>query len=313
MSITNARYVVTPEQTGMVMAFANRELIADAAMPVKKLRGSKTAFTYLERDIAQGFTVPSTLVGRASKPNRVSFTIKEQSGKCDAHGLSDVVPQEDIDEADGNVGDLVSDSLQATMNLVLLGREKRVADIVQKPSNYLSDKVTEVEDEDKFDNPESNPLTYLLERLESCIVRPNRMIINQAAWTKLRTHPKIVKAVHGNAGDSGAANRAAVADLLELKEIIVGASFINEVKKGKEPSIVSCWNSNVALHYYEPMSDGKQGLAWGMTMQSGERYAVAEWNSDLGLKGGYDVKVGAYWAEIVTAKGAGMLLTGVIS
>jgi len=313
MSITNARYVVTPEQTGMIMAYTNRATVADQVMPVKKLLGSKTAFTYLERDIAEGFTVPNTFVGRASKPNRVSFTVKEQSGKCDAHGLSDVVTQEDIDEADGNLGNLVSNSLQDSMNSVLLGREKRVADIVQNSGNYLDEKVIAVGEADKFNDAKSNPLKYLLDKLEDCIVRPNRMIIGQAAWTALRTHPKIVKAAHGNAGDSGVANKAAVADLLELEEIIVGASFVNENKKGEAPSMVRCWGNNVALHYYEPMSSGKQGLAWGMTFQSGERYASTTWNDDLGLKGGYDVKVGAYWAEIVTAKGAGMLLTGVIS
>jgi hypothetical protein len=170
-----------------------------------------------------------------------------------------------------------------------------------------------LDEEDQFDNPESDPLAYLLDKMEEGIVRPNRMVISQKAWTKLRTHPKIVKAAHGNSGDSGAASKQAVADLLEIQEIIVGAAFINTVKAGKEPVIERCWGNNVALHYYEPVSDAQDGLAWGMTFQSGERYAEISRNNELSLKGGYDVKAGAYWAETVTAKGAGMLLQNVIS
>jgi hypothetical protein len=311
--ITNTNYVVTLEQTGMVMAYQNKELIADLAMPVKKLRGKQATFKYAERNLADGFTVPSTLVGRASKPNQATFSVEEKSGVCKDYGLGGFIPQQDIDEAEGQVGDLTTDMLTNIMNLVLLDREKRVADIVQSSANYLSSKVIAVGADDKFDDENSNPLTFILENLESCIVRPNRMILGQGAWTKLRTHPKIVKAMHGNAGDSGVASRQMVAELLELQEIIVGASFINSVKKGKEPEIIRCWGNNVALHYYEAVADVSNGLAWGMTFQSGERMASTTWSDELGLRGGYNVKAGACWAETVTAKGAGMLLTGVIS
>ncbi len=34
--------------------------------------------------------------------------------------------------------------------------------------------------------------------LDACLMRPNITIIGQLAWTKVRTHPDIVKAVHGH-------------------------------------------------------------------------------------------------------------------
>jgi hypothetical protein len=312
--ITNTNYVVTSEQTGMVIAIQNRECVADQVMPIKKLATNKTAFKYAKRDIADGFTVPSTLVGRKSEPNQVTFSVTEESGICVDHGLSDVIPQRDIDEADGQVGNLVSDSLVGIMDLVLLGREVRVARITQDPNNYLPSKVIPTKAEDKFSNPESKPLEYILEMLDKSIVRPNRMVIGQSAWTKLRTNPSVVKAVHGNAGDSGVASRQMVAELLELQEIIVGTSFVNTSGKGKEPTLERCWNSNfVAFHYFNPVANASIGLAWGMTFQAGERFADTTWNSKIGALGGYDVKAGACWAEKVTAKGAGMLLTGVLS
>jgi len=312
MGATNTNYVITPEQTGMVMAFSNRELVADQVMPIKKLRSKSKSFKYAERNLADGFTVPSTLVGRTSLVNQTSASLVDKSDICKDHGLGRIVPQEDIDEADGQVGNLVSDALAEIMDLVLLGREKRVAEIVQDSANYLPAKVIATEDKNKFNSESSDPLKYLLERLDKNIVRPNRMIIGQKAWTQLRLHPTIVKAMHGNAGDSGVASRQIVAELLELDEIIIGRSLINTNKKGKELNLELCWGNNVALHYYEPIADVSRGLAWGMTFQAGERVASTIWDEKLGLRGGYDVKAGASWAEVVTAKGAGMLLTGVI-
>jgi len=313
MPMTNTNYVVTPEQTGMVMEFRNRELVADLVMPIKKLRTKHTSFKYAERNLADGFTVPSTHIGRASKPNQATFSVVEKSGTCVDYGLGRFVPQRDINEADGQVGDLVSDGLTEIMSLVLLDREKRVAEIVQNPSNYLTGKAIAVASGDQFSNSASNPLKYLLETLDKNLVRPNRMVIGQKAWTALRTHPKIVKAAHGNAGDSGVASRQIVAELLELDEIIVGKSRINTNKKGEELAFENCWGNNVAFHYYEPVADASLGLAWGLTFQSGDRFVSTTWNDELGALGGFNIKAGACWAETVTAKGAGMLLTGVIS
>jgi hypothetical protein len=312
--ITNTNYIVTPEQTGMVMAIQNKECVADQVMPIKKLNTKSTAFKYAERNLGDGFTIPSTLIGRKSVPNQVNFSMKEQSGVCVDYGLGEVIPQRDIEESDGQVGNLVSDGLEAIMNLVLLDREVRVAKIVQSASNYLPSKVITTKDEDKFSNLDSKPLEYILELLDKSIVRPNRMVIGQQAWTKLRMNPSIVKAMHGNAGDSGVASRQVVAELLELQEIIVGTSFVNTSKQGKEPTLERCWDSNiVAFHYYEPVANSSLGIAWGMTFQAGDRFADTTWDSKIGALGAYVVKAGACWAEKVTAKGAGMLLTGVLS
>jgi len=312
MGVTNQNYVITEEQTGMVMAFTNRANIADQAMPIKNLRTKSTSFKFAERNLADGFTVPSTMIGRASRPNQSTTNVVERAGICEDHGLTRFIPQRDINEADGQVGNLVTDALNEIMDKVLLGREKRVADIVQDAANYFPKKVIQTQTGNKFSDPASNPLKYLLECLDKNIVRPNRMIIGAKAWTQLRMHPAIVKAMHGNAGDSGVATKEIVASLLELDEVLVGRSLINTAKKGADLDLQLCWGNNVALHYYESVADQSNGLAWGMTFQSGDRVATTQWMEELGLLGGYNVKAGASWAEVVTAKGAGMLLTEVI-
>lgn len=305
-------FLVTPEQTGMVIAYKNQELVADKAMPVKSSLSDKLSFEWFERNLADGFTVPDTLVGRASRPNSIDFKGDPRSGTAYAHGLESPITKEDIDQAGKNIGNLVTNRLQHLINLVLLGREVRVAKIVQDSNNYLSSQVHSVGTADKFTSPDSDPLKYMLTKLGAAIVRPIKVGMGFDAWTALRTHPKIVKAVHGNSGDAGAATRQQIAELLEVKEVVVGSGFVNTAKRGQAPTFSRCWGSHVWAHYEEPLADGQEGLAWGMTVQVGDRYAATVEDPHLGMQGGFWAKAGMYQSEIVTAKGAGVLLQDVI-
>lgn len=305
-------FPVTVEQTGMVIAFKNKDLVADKAMPIKDSLSDSLSFKWFERNLADGFTVPSTLVGRNSRPNSVDFSGDEKSATAFPYGLESPVNSEDISQAGNKVGNLVTNRLQSLINLVTLDREIRVAKIVESPANYLASQVAATAAGDKFSNESSKPLKYILGKLEGALVRPNKIGMGSAAWSALRVHPDIVKAVHGTSGDSGAATRQQVAELLEVSEIIVGSGFVNSAKRGQSPTFVRCWGGHLWAHYEEPLADAEEGMAWGMTVQVGERYAETVEDRHLGLKGGFWCKAGAYQAEIVTAKGAGILLTDVI-
>lgn len=305
-------FPVTTDQTGMVIAYKNKELVADRVMPIKMGLSDSLSFKWFMRSLADGYTVPSTLVGRSSRPNTVTFKGSEQSATALAYGLESPVTQEDINEAGKNVENLVTNRLQSLINLVLLDREIRVAGIVQNANNYLSSQVSATATGDKFTLDSANPLKYILGKLDNAIVRPNKVGMGAVAWNALRCHPSIVKAVHGNAGDSGAATRQQVAELLEVSEIIVGSGFVNSAKHGQTPTLSRCWGNHLWAHYDEPLADAKEGLAWGMTVQVGERYAQTVEDPHLGLKGGFWCKAGAYQAEIVTGTGAGILLTDVV-
>ena len=305
-------FPVTTEQTGMVIAYKNKELVADRAMPIKTSLSKQLSFKWFARNLADGFTVPSTLVGRASRPNSVNFSGDEKTASALAYGLESAVTQEDMDEAGDSVENLVTNRLQSLINLVLLDREIRVAAIVQNSSNYLTSQVVSTAAGDKFSLDSANPLKYILGKLDNAIVRPNKVGMGAGAWNALRVHPSIVKAVHGNAGDSGAATRQQVAELLEVNEIVVGSGFVNTAKRGQSPTFVRCWGNHLWGHYEEPLADAKEGLAWGMTVQVGDRFAKTIEDPHMGLKGGFICKAGVYQGEIVTGPGAGILLTDVV-
>jgi len=305
---------VLPEQTGMVIAYKNTDNIADLVMPVKKNFSQKLSFMWKERNLADGFSVPDTEVGRSSRPNSMNFKGELKPGLAVAYGLLSEITQEDIDEQGAdNVGNLVTDTLQALIDAVLLGRELRVAGIVQKDSNYLDKQVVAVDAAKRFDAVDSDPIKYIRNVMNSAIVRPNVIGMSADVWEGLATNPTVVSAALGNDGKHGVATRQRVAELLEVKQILVGSSLVNTSKPGQDPNLSRCWGNFLWGHYQSPVANATTGLTWGMTAQIGERYAATSEDPNLGLKGGFVVKAGMYQADLVTAKGAGFLLKNPIT
>lgn len=300
------------QQTGLVIAYKNEKLIADQVMPVKMLDGNKLEFKYTERTKGDGFTVENTLVGRASEPNIINISGTEHSGICVAHGLEDIIPQEDIDQLD-NPERFVNAHLQTIIDKILLGREKRVADLVEDTSSYGSGLTHTYQASEGIGATGFNIVDVILEYLEKPLARPNRLGMGAAVWHKLRRDENILKAIYPSGNSTGGiATRQQVAELFEVDEIFVGESRVNTTKNPKNPTLSRCWGSNIWAHYYEPLSNLTDGVAWGLTAQVGDRVVSNEFASNIGLRGGQKLKVGTYQAEVVVGKDAGFLLKDVI-
>ena len=299
------------QQTGIVAAYQNKKLIADQVMPIKVLDGPELAFKYYERTKGDAFTAPETRVGRTSEPNIIHLSGEGRTGACVAHGLQDIVLKEDIDQIK-NKERFVNTHLEYLMNQVLLGREMRVADTVQNTSNYGTGLSHTYEAAQGIGADGFNIVEVLLEYLEKPLARPNIIGMNAFVWAKLRTDPNILRAVYPNSNGAGVATRQQIMDLFEVDQILVGEARVNTTKNAKNPTLARCWGNNIWAHYSEPLSNLKEGIAWGMTAQVGERYAAIVEDEKVGLKGAEVIKAGFYQTEVVVGKDAGFILKDVV-
>lgn len=299
------------QQTGLVVAYKNEELIADQVMPVQELEGKELTFKYFERTKGDAFTVPDTRVGRMSEPNMIHLSGVDKSDIVEPHGLEDPIPFEDINQIQ-NKERFVNTHFQYLINLVLLGREKRVADIVQNTSNY-GDGLSHTYDANQGMGASGfNIVDTILEWLDKPLARPNKIGMNYTVYTKLRTDPNVIKAIFHNDSGSGIATKQQLCDLFEVKNIIVGAARVNTTKNAKNLNLERCWGNHIWAHYEEKLSTLTEGLAWGMTAQVGPRYADIIEDKKMGLQGGEILKAGFYQKEVVLGKDAGFLLKNVI-
>ena len=306
-----APFPITPALMAIAIAFRNAQMIADEVLP--RVPVGKQEFKYMEHTMAEGFTVPDTKVGRRSKPNEVSFSATEKTGSTEDFGLDDPIPQSDIDNAPDNY-DPLGRATEGIMNLVELDREVRVAGTVFNANTYGANNKVTLAGTDQFsDFVNSDPLGVLMDALDAMIMRGNVMVIGRPAFSVLARHPQIVKAVHGNAGDSGIARRRDIADLLELEDILVGEARVNTARKGQAINLARTWGKHLALIHRDKTADNRSGVTFGVTAQFGKRISGSIPDKDIGLRGGQRVRAGESVQEVICAADLGYFVEDVVA
>lgn len=166
-----------------------------------------------------------------------------------------------------------------------------------------------------------DPLSYILNLFDSMLIRPNTAVFGQATWTKLRTHPKIVAAVLNKSGGTGglnaagAANREAIAALLEIDNIFIGSSFSNTAKKGQTASYSRLWGKHASFIKLEKaVKNARSPLpTFALTAQWGDRVAGTIDAPRVGLEGSQIVRVGEHVKELITFQEAGYFVQNAVA
>ncbi len=306
-----APFPVQPELTAIAIAYRNQRLIADDVLP--RVGVGVQTFKYLKHTKEDRFTIPDTKVGRKSKPNEVDFSATEVEASTQDYALDDPIPQADIDNAPQNYNPLGS-SAEGLTQLIMLDREKRVADLVFDAAQYAAaNKVTLSGTGQWSDYTNSDPVSNIMTGLDACIMRPSAMVIGRAAFSKLAMHPKIAKAVLGNSGDVTIATRQQIAALFELEDVLVGEGWLNTAKKGQTASMARVWGKHCALIYRDRTANTRGGTTFGFTAQFGGRIAGAEPDSKIGMRGGQRVRVGESVKELITANDLGYFIQNAVA
>lgn len=308
--MANAPFPIQPELTAIAIAYRNSRLIADEVLP--RVPVGKQEFKYLKYDMAEGFTLPDTAVGRTSKVNEVEFSATESTSSTQDYGLEDPIPQADLDNAPVNYDPLGRATEQLT-NLILLDREKRAADLVFNAATYATANKATLAGTSQWSDPTSDPIKAVMDALDGMVMRPNIMVLGRATFSTLIRHPKIVKAFLGNSGDAGVATREFLAQLFELEAVQVGEGFINTAKRGQAATMARVWGKHAALIYRDTLADANRGTTFGFTAQFMDRVAGAQEDGDIGLRGGTRVRVGESVKELVTANDLGFFFQDAVA
>lgn len=320
MAYQNFPFPIQQELTAIALAYSNRSYIADLVLPRVPVGSREFKWLQLNRD--EMFTVPETMVGRKGVPNEVQFGGAEQPGFVKDYGLDDLVPNEDIDAAPPGY-DPIGRAVEGVSELIELDREKRTADLVFNLSSYPSANRTTLSGTSQWsDYTNSDPYSAIQTALDGMLMRPNTGVIGRLAWSRLRVHPKITAALApssaGNSGTSNAqgapASLQAVADLLELDQILVGESWVNSAKPGQTASIARVWGKHMAFLHLNPIASIRgNAISFGYTAEYGNRVSGSIPEPKVGLRGAQRVRVGESVNEIVAASDVGYFFQNIVA
>lgn len=305
-------FPINPTLTAIAMVYSNPAiaLIADDVLPRTPVAKK---FAWSNYDLAQGYTVPQTLVGRKSLPSEVDFTGSLVFDEVLDYGLDDVVPNDEIEAfaamikpPSGGPVDPLQISAMLVTKLIQLDREVRVAGRVFNAANYPGANQATLSGAGQWsDFVNSNPLDAMLAALDVPVYRPNVAVFGQATFTKLRQHPRIVQAVFGTAQTGGVVTRDQLAQVLEVQRVVVGAGFVNVARKGQPVNNQRVWGKNAAFLYIDREAALAQQPCWGFTAQWGGKVATQIPEPKMGVRGSERVRVAESMKEIVSAPGLG--------
>lgn len=302
-------------QTGITLAYRNPTLIADNVLPRVPVAGRD--FKWNEYAKEERFTIPDTMVGRKGRPNEVEFGYTEQTSSVRDYGLDDVIPNDDVAQAQaaGLNYNPIHHATEALTDLILLDREKRASDIVFGGGSYANGFKVDVSAtaSNQWDDDASNPREQILDVLDKPLMRPNILVLGQAVWTKLRQHPKIVSSILGNSGQQGTVTREQLAELLEIEEVVVGQGWVNIAKPNKPPQMVRVWGNHAAAIHRNRLANSQRGVTFGFTAQWQGRIAGQMPEPVTGLRGAVRVRVGESVKELVVANELGYFFENAIS
>lgn len=317
----NRPFVVDPVLTAVAVGYRNeaQTLIADEVLPRVPVGAEKYKWT--EYPLEEAFNLPDTRVGRRGRVQELEFSGTEKTDEVEDHGLETSIPNSDIDaartarEQKRSTYDPEGHSTMMLMDTILNVRESRVASIVQTLGNYAANRRITLAGNSQFsDYANSDPIGVIKTGLESTLVyRPNIMAMGQAAWSKLSSHPHIVNAVKGNLTNKGVVSKEAVADLFEVKKVLVGEGWVNTAKPGQAPNLARAWGKHISLLFVNPVARPEQGITWGMTAQYGTRISGRIIDPDIGLQGGVRIRTGERVKEHVVAKDVGYLIQNAVA
>jgi hypothetical protein len=306
-------FPVNPVLTGIVIAYQNAEYIADRVLPRLGPPLPRQLFQYMRFDFAQAITVPDTKVGRKGEPGTVEFGGTEVEASTEDYGLDDVVPIDDINQAPAGY-DPRNFAATRLMDLILLDREVRVANKVFDANTYPSGNKVTLSGTSQWSHASSNPIADIEDAMDAMIMRPNIAVMGRQAWSKLRRNPMIVASLSASGTDKGLATRRAVADLFELDDIHVGASWLNSAKPGQAPVRVRVWGKHCALLRSEKLaSSTAQVPTFGWTAEYGTRVSGDIPEPKVGLRGAVRVRSGESVKEVIAASDLGYLFTNAVA
>jgi hypothetical protein len=314
-------FVIVPSLSAVAVGYTQARRIADDVLP--RVPVDTQLFRYVKYGVADALQMPETFVGRKGAPNQIDWSSAEATDSTQDHGLDTPVPNADVlaHQLAGNAGpgyvsqvDPLARATTLVMETVSNRREYRAASLVFGAGSYgAGNKVTLSGTSQWSDFANSDPLGAILAAMDGMIMRPTIGVLGRLTATKLRTHPKMCKAIFGNNTDAGIVPLRAVADLLELDDIYVGDAWLNTAAPGQAATPVRAWGKHAAFLVRNKQADTKAGITFGFTAQWGPRVAGTIEDPDIGLRGGQRVRAGESVKELVTANDLGYLFTNAVA
>lgn len=302
-------FEVSEELTGITLAYANKDFIADRIFHRVPVGTSTFSYNQYKKDL--NLQLPETLVGDSGIPNSVDFASEKKYATVRGDALIDEIPQSKISDSKLSIEDLQGDSVEMLTNVFLACREKRLADLLSDETVYNGNSKTLTNDE-KLTDTSVDLLSMIEDTRLKCWFEPNTIIMSRAVYSYVRRNQSLVSAFHKNLNSHGLLLGEELKDVLQVENVFVGMGVANTKKRGQTPSYANLWGNNIILAYINPKAKLDKDMTFGLTAEMGSRKVFIGFNGIPGTDGVNYVKISEKITDVITCPDCGYLLKNVI-
>ena len=288
------------------MAYQNADYIAEQIFPVlptKKLTGKFYVY-----DKAK-FRKVSSLRAMGSASKEVGYGLSFSTAfNCDDHALVELVPDELKTQAESPL----SPEIDATENVaerLMIEKEYDLASYMQNTANLTNN--TTLSGTDQWSDYEnSDPIGDIetgIESVRSKIFKAaNTLVMGQETWNKLKHHPDLIDRIKYSG--FGKFTAAALADLLDLDQVLLGAAGRNTAVEGQTDALGYIWGK-YAWVMYKTRRPGIKQVSFGYHFQ--HKKSVDKWYDKV--REGTFVRVHDFYTREVLTVDAAYLIKNVVA
>lgn len=225
-------------QAELATKYTNNDFIADMVCPVTPTDRKLVRVWQFARADANRIT--DSRMAPDGMPNRRSFTATSSTAEVEPYGLHDTIPVSDLEDPEPGI-DLEADTIEDLSHDVLLGHEKRVADLIMAAGSYgAANKVTL--GTAWTNTTSSTPIADIQTGKRACAVSPNIGVCDEVTFDALARHPDIISTLRGTAGaQRGLASAAEIAQYFGLEAVYVGKCKYNSANPTATASYTYVW------------------------------------------------------------------------
>lgn len=299
--------IIDEDLTALMFGYTNSEAIANKIFPVVTSRKEsglirqfgKEAFRYYAAKRAIG--ADSNLI-RTNRLPPIRWDLDEY----------DLAESIDYREQSESEDDLEAMAAQRLMDLMILAREKRVADLVQNTALYVDDNTSTPGV--KWDDPDSTPIEDIAAAnegvRENIGQNANSIVIGAPAWFALKQHPDFLGRTSNN--QTRIVTPSLISEILEIPNVYIGKMVMID----DDDTQSDIWGDTATLFYQPGGNLGARSYkspGFGYTIQKKNWPAVDKYGN--GNSGGkvQNVRVTSIEGQFFQGSVAGYHLSNVVS
>jgi len=286
--------------------YTNDSYIADAVMPpipVKKESDKYYRYT-------KNWRLPSAHRADGAEAKQIDWAIDTDTYQTEEYALKDLVTDRQRANADNPLS-LDVDATENLTDMIMLLREKRVADVVFASGTYgtQTSALTGAQCWDDYAGSDPiNDINTARVAIHAATGKlPNVIVLGYQVYLKLCQHPDILERIKYT--QKGLVTADLIAQVFELPRVIVGMASYDSAQEGATSSVGYVWGKSAAILYVEP-SPGLKKVSFGYQFKS-RGMQTSKWRKEEN-KADF-IEVGEIVDEKVVCATAGYLFTTVIA